>query len=185
MPALLMTGPNTSSINALEPHKAPAITRPWPSRYLVPECTIKSAPMAMGRCKIGVAKQLSTTSNALPAWAMSASALMSHTSVKGLVGVSANNNRVLGRMAACHSATWVCDTKVDCTPNLANSLPINLMVEPNIEWEQMTWSPLLSKPKHMSKMADIPVEVAIQASEPSRAAKRASMLATVGLPRRA
>ena len=115
---------------------------------------------------------------------MSASARMSQTSVNGLVGVSANSRRVLGRTAAFHCATSVCDTNVLCTPNLPNSLAINLIVEPNIECEHTTWSPALSRAMHISKMADMPVEVAIAASVPSIAARRISMLLTVGLPRR-
>ena len=69
---------------------------------------------------------------------MSASAAMSQTSVSGLVGVSANSSFVVGRSAARHSATSVCETKVVSTPNLANSLPNMPMVEPNTEREQTT-----------------------------------------------
>ena len=98
-------------------------------------------------CNAGVQKQLSTASKAPAWWAMSASARMSHTSVSGLVGVSANSKRVLGCTAACQAATSVCDTNVLCTPNLANSEPISLSVEPNTDCEHTTWSPALSRPK--------------------------------------
>jgi hypothetical protein len=37
MPALRITGTNFSLTSCSVAHKAPAITRPWPSRYLVPE----------------------------------------------------------------------------------------------------------------------------------------------------
>ena len=96
MPLFFMTGKNFSSTMASLAHKAPAMTRPWPSKYLVPECMMMSAPMSMGRCNTGVAKQLSSASKAPALCAMSANAAMSHTSVSGLVGVSANNNLVLG-----------------------------------------------------------------------------------------
>ena len=58
------------------------------------------------------------------------------------------------------------------------------MVEPNTDCEQITWSPLLSKPMHISKMAAMPLAVPMQASVPSIAARRCSMLATVGLEKR-
>ena len=180
MPALRISGANTSSISARGPHTAPAITRPWPSRNLVPEWITKSAPKAAGRCNAGEAKQLSTASNTPAAWAMSASAWMSHTSVSGLVGVSANSKRVSGRIAACHALASVCGTKVDCTPKRANSLPIRFMVEPNIDCEHTTWSPALSRPKHSNKMADMPLDVPIADSVPSSAAKRCSNAVTVG-----
>src|SRR5690606_9766372 len=162
--------------------RAPAMTRPCPSRYLVPECMTMSAPRAIGRCNAGVAKQLSTHSKAPALWAIPARAWMSHTSVSGLVGVSANSNLVLGRTAAFHALASVCETKVDSTPNLARSDPISLIVEPNIECEQITWSPDLSRPMHIIRMADMPDAVEMQASAPSSAASRCSKLATVGLP---
>jgi len=141
-----------------------------------------SAPRVIGRCKAGVAKQLSTASSAPALWAISAKARISQTSVSGLVGVSANSSLVLGWMAAFQAATSVCGTNVDVTPNLARSEPMSLMVEPNIECEQITWSPLLSRPRHIIKMADMPDAVEIQACAPSSAARRCSKLVTVGLP---
>ncbi len=51
-----------------------------------------------------------------------------------------------------------------------------------MDCEHTTWSPALSKPMHIIKMADMPEAVPMQASVPSKAAKRCSMLATVGLP---
>ena len=87
-------------------------------------------------------------------------------------------------MAACHSATSVCETKLVSTPNLPNSLPKSLMVEPNTDCEQITWSPAFKRPMHISMMAAMPLEVPMQASVPSSAARRRSMLVTVGLVKR-
>ena len=136
-PAVRISGMNFSSISAWLQHNAPAITRPWPSRYLVPECITMSAPSAIGCCSAGEQKQLSTASQAPAACAISASAAMSHTSVSGLVGDSANSSLVFGRTASRHCATSVCDTKVDCRPNLAKSLSSRI-VEPNTLCEQIT-----------------------------------------------
>ena len=109
---------------------------------------------------------------------------MSHTSVSGLVGVSAISSLVLGRMAACHSVTSVWLTKLDSTPNLANSVPINLIVLPNTEREHSTWSPAFKRPMHSSKIALMPLLVPMQTSVHSSAARRFSMAVTVGLVNR-
>ena len=138
MPALRMTGTNFSSTIAFGPQMAPAMTRPCPSRYFVPEWMIRSAPSAIGFCRAGEQKQLSTASNAPLPCAISASAAMSQTSVSGLVGDSANSSFVFGLIASRHCATSVCETNVVSTPNFANSPPSNLMVEPNTLCEQMT-----------------------------------------------
>ena len=110
---------------------------------------------------------------------------MSHTSVRGLVGVSANSSLVLGLTAAFHCAMSVCETKVHSTPNLAISLPNRRIVVPKTDCEQITWSPLLSSPRQTIRMALMPLPVPMQASVPSSAARRFSMLLTVGLPKRA
>ena len=184
MPPFFITGRHLPVIKASLAHSAPAMTRPCPSRYLVPECMTMSAPISIGRCKIGVAKQLSTASHAPALCARSAKAWISHTSVKGLVGVSANKILVFGRIAAFQAAKSVCGTMVDSTPKRANSEPINLMVEPNMDCEYSTWSPALSKLNSISITADMPDEVAKAASVPSMAARRISKLLTVGLPER-
>ena len=44
MPPLLSTGRKVLVTSSSLAHRAPAITRPWPSRYLVPECMTMSAP---------------------------------------------------------------------------------------------------------------------------------------------
>ena len=106
---------------------------------------------------------------------------MSQTSVSGLVGVSANSSLVFGRSAAFHAATSVCDTKVVSTPNLANSRPISAIVEPNIDREQITWSPALSRPMHIIRMAPMPVDAPMAASVPSMAARRCSKLGDRGV----
>ena len=172
-------------ISSLLAHSAPAITRPCPSKYLVADCMTTSAPSASGFCRAGVQKQLSTTSRAPALCAISASAAMSQTSVSGLVGVSASRILVLpGRMAAFHSATSVCETKVVSTPKRAISLPSSLMMEPKTEREQTMWSPACKTDRQSRVSAPMPLAVAIAASAPSMAAKRSSMLATVGLLKR-
>jgi len=75
----------------------------------------------------------------------------------------------------------VCETKEVSTPNLPNSLANRLMVEPNTEREHTTWSPALSRPMISSRIALMPVDVAMAASAPSIAASRCSRLRTVGL----
>ena len=58
------------------------------------------------------------------------------------------------------------------------------MVEPNTLREQMTWSPAFSRPITSSMMADMPLDVAMQASVPSSAARRRSIIMVVGLVKR-
>ena len=115
---------------------------------------------------------------------MSASARMSHTSVSGLVGVSANSSFVFGRSAALHCATSVWLTKLDSTPNLPNSPCSSLMVEPNTLCEQITWSPAFSRPITSIRMAAMPLLVPMQPVVPSSAASRRSMMVTFGLEKR-
>ena len=183
MPALRITGTNLPLMSSSGAHKAPAMTRPCPSRYLVPLCMMMSAPIVTGRCSAGLQKQLSTASNAPALCAMSASARMSQTSVSGLVGLSANSSLVLGCTAAFHAATSVCGTKVVCTPNLPKSWN-SLMVEPKVLCEHTTWSPDLSRPMMIMVMAAMPLLVPMQPVVPSRAARRRSIMVTVGLLKR-
>src|SRR5574340_705531 len=68
---------------------APPTTVPWPARYLVEECNTTSAPSVSGRWQYGVAKVLSTSSQALCRWAISATAARSTMAMVGLAGVSA------------------------------------------------------------------------------------------------
>ena len=160
------------------------MTRPCPSRYLVPEWTIRSAPYSTGFCSAGEQKQLSTASQAPALFAISDKARMSQTSVSGLVGDSANSSRVFGLMARRHSLTSVCDTKLVSTPNFANSRPSSMIVEPNTLCEQTTWSPDFKSPITSSRIALMPLDVAMQASVPSIAARRRSIIITVGLVKR-
>ena len=183
MPALRIVGTSLLSISSAGPHTAPAITRPWPSRYLVPLWMTRSAPSFTGCCKAGLQKQLSTASKALPACAISASARISQTSVKGLVGDSANSSRVAGRIAACHAPTSVCETKLVSMPNFAKSWK-SLIVLPKTLCEHTTWSPAFSRPMMSSVMADMPLLVPMQPLVPSSAARRRSIIVTVGLEKR-
>ena len=150
----------------------------------MPECTTRSAPSAAGRCSAGVQKQLSTASQAPASRAICASAAMSQTSVSGLLGVSASSSRVVGRSAARHSSASVCDTKLVSTPKRASSPPSSLIVEPKTLREHTTWSPAFSSAIAVSRIAAIPLAVPMQASVPSSAASRRSIVATVGLPKR-
>ena len=53
-----------SSRNSWSHRITPPSARPWPSIYLVEECTTIWAPNSIGRCSAGLAKALSTTSSA-------------------------------------------------------------------------------------------------------------------------
>ena len=109
---------------------------------------------------------------------------MSQTSVSGFVGVSANSSRVFGRIAAFHSATSVCETKVDSTPKRPKSPCSSLMVAPNTLREHTTWSPDFSSASISSRIAPMPLLVPMQASVPSSAARRRSMIVTFGFEKR-
>ena len=89
-----------------------------------------------------------------------------------------------GRTAARHAAASVCDTKLVSTPKRPSSAASSLMVEPNTLCEQITWSPAFSSPRHISRIALMPLEVAMQDSAPSIAARRRSIIITVGLVKR-
>ena len=60
----------------------------------------------------------------------------------------------------------------------------SMMVEPNTLGEQTTWSPAFSSPIPSSRIAAMPLEVAMHASVPSSAARRRSNIGTVGLVKR-
>ncbi len=84
---------------------APASTSLWPLRYLVAECTTRSAPSSSGRVSTGVATVLSTATRTPAEWASSQTAARSVISHIGLAGVSTHNSRVRpGRIAACTAA---------------------------------------------------------------------------------
>ena len=58
------------------------------------------------------------------------------------------------------------------------------MVEPKTLREHTTWSPALSRPMTNNITADMPLEVPMQAAVPSSAARRRSIMLTVGLEKR-
>ncbi|MNI59289.1 hypothetical protein D3C73_1144460 [compost metagenome] len=96
--------PTTSFICSLRPATTPPMQRPWPSMNLVAEWNTMSAPSLSGCCSAGVLKQLSTTSMAPRAWAISASAAMSTSSASGLEGDSRISSLVLALMALSQPA---------------------------------------------------------------------------------
>ncbi len=77
-----------------------------------------SAPSASGRCSIGEAKVLSTTTSAPRRWAISATAAMSTILSSGLVGVSTQTSFVFGVNAASNAARSVMSTKLNPSPAL-------------------------------------------------------------------
>ena len=137
MPALRITGTNLSLTSGSLAQSAPAMTRPWPSRYLVPEWMTKSAPYSIGRCSAGEQKQLSTASQA-PARARSQPARRCRRPRSaGWSAISANSSFVFGRTAARQLADVGLRNKAVSTPNLANSRPNSITVEPNTLCEQI------------------------------------------------
>jgi hypothetical protein len=91
------------------------MTRPWPSRYLVPECMIRSAPsLATGRCSAGVAKAVVHRQQSAGVVGNIGQRLGCHTHRSA--GWWASRQTAAGCWAArlrATAATSVCDTKVD------------------------------------------------------------------------
>ncbi len=83
---------------------------------------------------------------------------MSHRSVSGLVGVSAKTSGCWAARRPSRRQYRSAATKVVSTPKRAISVPSSLMVEPNMDCEQITWSPAFSAVSATSKMADMPVD---------------------------
>ena len=109
---------------------APPTTSECPPRYLVVEWTTAPAPSSSGRWTTGVAKVLSTATSASPA--ISAIAAMSTMLSSGLVGVSTQITRVLGRIAARTASRSVWSTRSYSIPNRAHHLvdqPVGAAVE--------------------------------------------------------
>ena len=99
--------------------------------YLVVECVTMSAPNSNGRQSIGVAKVLSTMSGMLCLWAKFAYFSMSQTTSVGLVSVSENTRRVLGRTAASSSSAVASgETKVQSMPKRFSVTPNRFTVPP-------------------------------------------------------
>jgi hypothetical protein len=71
------------------------------------------------------------------------------------------------------AATSVCDTKVVSTPNLPNWFCSSVMVEPNTAVRAHHMVARLEQPITSSRMALMPLDVAMAASVPSSAARRA------------
>jgi len=92
-----------SDIKSFLPTVTPPNTRPCPSIYLVAEWITRSAPYLMGCCRIGVAKQLSTTRMHLCFLENLPNHSRSMISNAGLEGVSTNIILVLGLMALSQS----------------------------------------------------------------------------------
>jgi hypothetical protein len=67
--------------------------------YFVVECTTMSAPRAIGCCRTGVAKVLSTTVRIPARRAIALHAAMSVTFSSGFDGVSSQSSFVSGRIA--------------------------------------------------------------------------------------
>ena len=87
-------------------------------------------------------------------------------------------------MAAFQSLGDVPDTNVVLMPKRCRMVPNNCIVAPNTPAEQTTWSPDLSSPIAVDRIAAMPDAVATQHSAPSSAARRCSNTVTVGLVKR-
>jgi hypothetical protein len=93
----------------------------------------------------GLGTVLSMMSGTPCAWATSATAAMSSTTMLGLPRLSAYTARVLGRMAAAKASGWVASTKVVSMPNLAR-LTASIVTEPPYKAPAATtWSPDLQE----------------------------------------
>ena len=90
----------------------------WPLRYLVAECITRCAPSSSGRCTIGEAKVLSTTTRKPCLRAICATAAMSTILSIGLVGVSIQTIFVFGPIAASNAARSHRSTKLKSSPAL-------------------------------------------------------------------
>ena len=110
---------------------------------------------------------------------------MSRISSVGLVGLSRKKVFVLGRTAARHCARSSPSTRVEATPNRGKSSSTTQRHDPNSAFAATTWSPARTCPISAAVTAAMPLAVARAASAPSKAAMRASNIATVGLENRA
>ncbi len=90
----------SGAISLGAPATTPPVASEWPPRYLVAECSTRSAPCSSGRHTTGGARVESTTSSAPWRCAISARAGRSATAVVGLASVSAYTILVSGRSAA-------------------------------------------------------------------------------------
>src|SRR3954465_14819036 len=109
---------------------APPTTSEWPPTYLVVEWTTTSAPSASGCWRYGDANVLSTTSRAPTSFVTDATAAVSAIPSNGLVGVSHQTTRVVGRSAARRASTSPRSTGVYSTPHGASTLSTSRNVPP-------------------------------------------------------
>ena len=109
---------------------------------------------------------------------------MSAISQTGFDGVSAKRSFVRGRSAARHASRSVGSTQVVSIPKRPRIWLKSGTTVPKTPRAAIRWSPAESRPIAIVATAAMPVEVATQASAPSRAASRDWNIATVGLVKR-
>ncbi len=98
--------------------------------YLVAEWRERCAPNSIGRCKIGVAKQLSTTRMTPFSAANFPSHLRSTRSTAGFVGVSTKIMRVFSRISPGHESGSAASTYVCVIPNRGRIVVRMVWVDP-------------------------------------------------------
>ena len=141
-------------------------------------------PCAIGFCKAGVARVLSTIKGTFAALASLEIPLRSRTSNFGFPSDSAKKRRVFSCTASVKFFGSSGSTKVVVIPNRGNKTFSILYDPPYRLLDATIWSPALSKTKMAVLNADVPDAVATAASPPSRAAMRCSNTSTVGLFKR-
>ena len=133
-----MTPPSTAcsartcATSGARPATAPASRSLWPARYLVAECSTRSAPSASARWLHGVANVLSMHTMAPFAWHAAEMARTSTQRRYGLVGDSEKNS-VTGPFtgsssAACSAAMSLGSMTVVVMPILGSSVWMNWRV---------------------------------------------------------
>ena len=168
---------------------APASTSPCPFRYLVAECTTRSAPNSNGRVSTGVATVLSTATRTPAACARSHTAARSVISHIGLAGVSTQSSRVRpGRMAAATAARSPVSVNSTSRPQVRANSASHLRTPQYRTRETRTWSPG-SSDWNTAVAAAIPEPNSAQAQPPARAppssaASSCSACSEVGLSAR-
>ena len=99
-------------------------------------------------------------------------------------GVSTNSSRVFGVIRRSQSATIGQIRVIRGDAETRRYLSNSTVVLPKMLRELTIWSPWVSSPMQVARMADIPDAVATQHSPPSIAARRSSNARTVGLVNR-
>src|SRR5437660_8449166 len=118
---------------------APPTTSECPPRYLVVECTTKSAPCSSGRWLTGVAKVLSTATSAPPRRATTPAT--STTLSSGLVGLSTQIRRVSAFSAPATASRSVWSTRSYLRPQRLSTLSTSRNVPPYRSPGSTTWLP--------------------------------------------